>query len=43
MFGIGLGEMVIFGIGVAVIIFRRRLPSVVSSLCKSVKEFKDGM
>jgi sec-independent protein translocase protein TatA len=42
MFGIGTGEMFIFGI-IAVILFGGRLPSVARSLGKSIVEFKKGM
>jgi sec-independent protein translocase protein TatA len=42
MFGIGTGEMIVFGI-IAVILFGGRLPSVARSLGKSIVEFKKGM
>ncbi len=42
MFGLGVTEMVIFGI-VAVLLFGSRLPSVARSLGKSLVEFKKGM
>ena len=42
MFGIGMGEMIVFGI-IGVILFGGRLPSVARSLGKSIVEFKKGM
>jgi sec-independent protein translocase protein TatA len=42
MFGLGYGEVLIFGI-IAVILFGGRLPSVARSLGKSIVEFKKGM
>ncbi len=42
MFGIGSGEMLIFGL-IAVMLFGSRLPSVARSLGKSIVEFKKGM
>ncbi len=42
MFGIGMQEMIVFGI-IAVLLFGSRLPSVARSLGKSIVEFKKGM
>ncbi|MCC7474895.1 MAG: twin-arginine translocase TatA/TatE family subunit [Pirellulales bacterium] len=42
MFGLGTGELIIFGL-IAVILFGSRLPSVARSLGKSLVEFKKGM
>ena len=42
MFGIGMGEMIVFGI-IGVILFGGRLPSVPRSIGKSIVEFKKGM
>jgi len=42
MFGIGTGELILFGL-IAVILFGGRLPTVARSLGKSIVEFKKGM
>jgi sec-independent protein translocase protein TatA len=42
MFGMGTGELLVFGV-IAVILFGSRLPSVARSFGKSIVEFKKGM
>lgn len=43
MFGLGMGEMVIFG-ALAVLLFGgKKLPELGSGLAKSIKNFKDGL
>jgi Sec-independent protein translocase protein TatA len=42
MFGIGTGEMILFGI-LAAIVFGRRMPRVISILRESIKAFRAGM
>lgn len=41
-FGLGYGEMLVFGV-VAVLLFGNRLPEVARSLGRSLTEFKQGM
>ena len=42
MFGIGNGEILLFGL-IAVMLFGNRLPSVARSFGQSITEFKKGM
>lgn len=42
MFGLGMQELVIFGI-VAILLFGKRLPEVAKSLGKSYRQFRQGL
>ena len=42
MFGIGTGEMLIFGV-IALLLFGNKLPGAARNLGKSLNEFKRGM
>ena len=43
MFGLGMGEMAVFGVLALLLFGGKKLPELGSGLAKSIKNFKDGM
>ena len=43
MFGLGMGEMVVFGVLAVLLFGGKKLPELGSGLAKSIKNFKNGL